>query len=180
MSLCPTASQTVGPFFEIGLSWLYTREIGSAAASGQRIELRGRVYDGAGRAIPDALLEFWQADGNGRYYPDPRAQYMGFARVPTDADGAFGLRTVKPGRVAARSGQLQAPHVSVQIFMRGLLLPLPTRLYFPDEPSNDEDPVLALVPQARRATLIARASAAGVLEWDIHIQGEHEIVCFSI
>ncbi|HET6333721.1 MAG TPA: protocatechuate 3,4-dioxygenase subunit alpha [Polyangiales bacterium] len=178
MSRAPTGSQTVGPFFKLGLSWLYTREIGAAALSGRHVELRGHVYDGLGRPIPDALLEFWQADANGLYHTEAGAEFMGFARVPTDADGVFELRTVKPGRVGGRSGQLQAPHLNVYVFMRGLLLPLLTRMYFPDEPVNAEDPVLALVPEARRETLIARSSAAGVLEWDIHTQGDREIVCF--
>jgi protocatechuate 3,4-dioxygenase alpha subunit len=177
MSRAPTGSQTVGPFFEIGLSWLYTREIG-AALSGKHVELRGHVYDGLGSPIPDALLEFWQADANGRYHPEVGAEFMGFARVPTDASGAFELRTVKPGRVAGSGGQLQAPHLNVYVFMRGLLLPLHTRMYFPDEPANAEDPVLALVPRARRETLIARPSTASGLEWDIHTQGDREIVCF--
>jgi protocatechuate 3,4-dioxygenase, alpha subunit len=178
MSLHATGSQTVGPFFELGLAWLYAREIGTAASSGERIEIRGRVRDGAGRPIPDAVLEFWQADAHGRYHPDPAAEFMGFARVPTDPDGAFGLRTIKPGNVAG-AGRLQAPHLSVYVFMRGLLLPIHTRLYFPDEPSNCEDPVLQRVPEQRRATLIARRNVEGFLEWDIRTQGENETVCFS-
>jgi protocatechuate 3,4-dioxygenase alpha subunit len=182
MSLRMTGSQTVGPFFEIGLSWLYTREVGVAAKGGKRVELRGRVYDGVGRIVPDAVLEFWQADAHGRYFGEAsgaQAEFLGFGRVATDAAGAFSLRTVKPGRVPGRSGQLQAPHLSVHVFMRGLLLPLHTRLYFPDEPANQEDPVLALVPEARRSTLIARANVEGFLEWDIHTQGDREIVCFQ-
>jgi protocatechuate 3,4-dioxygenase alpha subunit len=183
VSLRTTGSQTVGPFFEIGFSWLYTKEIG-AAAHGERFELRGRVYDGLGRPVPDAVLEFWQADARGRYAGPDRSQataaeFMGFGRVPTDASGAFRIRSVKPGRVAGRSGQLQAPHLSVHVFMRGLLLPLATRLYFPDDPANAEDAVLASVPEARRPTLIAHARAEGNLEWDIHTQGDREIVCFQ-
>jgi protocatechuate 3,4-dioxygenase alpha subunit len=181
MSLRTTGSQTVGPFFEIGFSWLYTNEIGTAAGSGERFELRGHVYDGLGRPVPDAVLEFWQADAYGRYAgPDrSQAEFMGFGRVPTDSTGAFRVRSVKPGRVAGRSGQLQAPHLSVHVFMRGLLLPLPTRVYFPGDPANAEDPVLASVPEARRSTLIANARAEGYLEWDIHTQGDREIVCFQ-
>jgi protocatechuate 3,4-dioxygenase alpha subunit len=178
MSVPATGSQTVGPFFELGLSWSYVREVGPAAISGERVELRGRVQDGAGRPIPDALLEFWQADAHGRYHPDPAAEFMGFARVPTDVNGSFGLRTIKPGRVAV-AGRLHAPHLSVYIFMRGLLLPIHTRLYFPEDPSNLEDPVLQRVPEERRATLIARPNAEGFLEWDVSTQGEREIVCFS-
>jgi len=177
MSAPATASQTVGPFFELGLGWLYRSEIAPAAVSGKRIELSGRVCDGAGRSIPDAVLEFWQADAHGRYPPD--AEFSGFGRVATDAGGQFQLRTILPGRVPARSGRLQAPHLSVYIFMRGLLLPLHTRLYFPDQSSNAEDPVLALVPAERRATLIARAQTGGALDWEIQTQGEREIVCFS-
>jgi protocatechuate 3,4-dioxygenase alpha subunit len=184
MSLRMTGSQTVGPFFEIGFSWLYTNEIGAAAKSGERFELRGRVYDGLGRPVPDALLEFWQADAHGRYAGPASSQaapaeFMGFGRVPTDPSGAFRIRSVKPGQVAGRGGQLQAPHLSVHVFMRGLLLPLHTRVYFPDDPANSGDPVLASVPEARRPTLIAHAHPEGYLEWDIHTQGDREIVCFQ-
>jgi protocatechuate 3,4-dioxygenase alpha subunit len=172
-----TGSQTVGPFFELGLAWAYSREIGHAAASGERVELRGRVYDGAGQPIPDAVLEFWQADAHGKHAPD--AEFVGFARVPVDASGGFSLRTIRPGRVACSDGRLQAPHVSVYVFMRGLLLPIHTRVYFPNERANLEDPVLAQVPESRRPTLIARATAEGFLAWDVHTQGERETVCFS-
>lgn len=179
MTLHATGSQTVGPFFELGLAWLYNSGIGAAAASGERVKIRGRIWDGAGRPIPDAVIEFWQADAHGRYHPDPAAEFMGFARTPTDTNGVFSLRTIKPGRVAG-GGRLQAPHVSVLIFMRGLLLPIHTRLYFPDEPSNLEDPVLQRVPEERRATLIARRNDDGFLEWDVRTQGENETVCFSV
>jgi protocatechuate 3,4-dioxygenase, alpha subunit len=178
VSLCPTSSQTVGPFFEIGLGWLYTREIGAAARSGERLEIRGHIYDGAGQAVPDALLEIWQADAHGRYATGAPAEFCGFARLPTDANGGFSFRTIKPGRVPDATGKLQAPHLSLHVFMRGLLLPLHTRLYFPDEPSNADDPVLALVPEARRDSLIARARPEGFLHWDIRLQGERETVCF--
>jgi protocatechuate 3,4-dioxygenase, alpha subunit len=173
-----TASQTVGPFFALGLAGLYQDELGAAAASGKRVRLSGSLLDGRGCPIPDAVLEFWQADALGRY--PPGAEFIGFARVPTDRYGGFRLKTIVPGRVAARSGALQAPHLSVYIFMRGLLLPLLTRMYFPDQPSNDSDPVLALVPPERRATLVARASGAGALDWEVRTQGEREIVCFSV
>jgi protocatechuate 3,4-dioxygenase alpha subunit len=177
MSFHATGSQTVGPFFELGLSWAYAREIGHAAASGARFELRGRVYDGGGRPISDAVLEFWQADAHGKHGSD--AEFTGFARMPVDASGGFSLRTIKPGRVACSDGTLQAPHISVYVFMRGLLLPIHTRVYFPDEPANVEDPVLAQVPESRRATLIASASDEGFFVWEVHTQGERETVCFS-
>ena len=179
MSSHATGSQTVGPFFEIGLSWLYTNVIGTASTSEQRYELSGRVWNGAGSPVPDAVLEFWQADAHGSYHPAAHAEFRGFARIPTNASGAFVLRTIRPGRVACCDGRLQAPHLSVYIFMRGLLRPIHTRVYFPNEPANLEDPVLLRVPERRRATLIAQRTSAGSLHWDVHTQGEHEIVCFS-
>lgn len=185
MSLRMSGSQTVGPFFKIGLSWLYRTDIGLEARSGERVRIRGQVLDGDGVPVPDAVLEIWQADTQGRYATGPDgeatadAEFMGFGRVPTDAQGGFELRTVKPGRVPHPSGQLQAPHLSVTVFMRGLLKPVQTRLYFPDEPSNASDPVLAVVPEARRSTLIARRGPENVLEWDVRLQGVHETVFFS-
>jgi len=175
MSLRMTGSQTVGPFFEIGLSYMYKTQLAPDAP----LRVRGRVLDGDGAPIPDAIVELWQADARGRYattldnQPAP-ADFMGFARVPTAADGGYEFRTCKPGRVGE-----QAPHISVHVLMRGLLKPVHTRLYFPDEASNAGDAVLMRVPDARRATLIARAAAEpNVLLWDIHMQGEHETVFF--
>jgi protocatechuate 3,4-dioxygenase alpha subunit len=186
MSLRMSASQTVGPFFELGLSWLYRADIGPEANSGERLRIRGHVYDGDGASVPDAVLEIWQADTQGRFATTPEgavdsaAEFMGFGRVPVNADGAFEVRTLKPGRVPAHSaGQLQAPHLSITVLMRGLLMPVHTRLYFPDDPANAEDPVLRSVPEARRGTLNARAIAENTLEWDVRIQGEHETVFFS-
>jgi protocatechuate 3,4-dioxygenase, alpha subunit len=186
MSLRMSASQTVGPYFEIGLSWLYRVEIAPEAVSGERVSIRGRILDGDGLPVSDAFLEVWQADAQGRFATTPegarnaQAEFLGFARVPTDANGAFELRTVKPGRVLSRTpGLLQAPHLSIAVFMRGLLKPAHTRLYFPGEPGNDEDPVLRSVPEARRSTLIARATRENGLEWDVQIQGAHETVFFS-
>jgi protocatechuate 3,4-dioxygenase, alpha subunit len=186
MSLRTSASQTVGPFFELGLSWLYVRELGTEAASGERVQVRGRVYDGAGKPVPDAVLEIWQADAHGRYPNDPDgviasppAEFSGFGRVPTDATGTFSFRTIKPGRVPGPAGKLQAPHLSLQIFMRGLLKPVHTRLYFPGDPANAEDPVLALVPEARRASLIAKQDKPAQLTWDVRLQGQDETVFFQ-
>lgn len=187
MSLRMTGSQTVGPYFQIGLSWLYRADIGTEARSAERLRIRGVVYDGQGLPVPDALIEIWQADTQGRYATNPEgqaqaiaeAEFMGFGRVPVDSQGAYEFRTVKPGRVPHADGQLQAPHLSIALFMRGLLKPVRTRLYFPDEPSNATDPVLAVVPAARRATLVARHGVENVLEWDVHMQGENETVFFS-
>jgi protocatechuate 3,4-dioxygenase alpha subunit len=182
VSLRATASQTVGPFFQIGLSWLYGEETCGPETSGERISLRGRVLDGNGQPVPDALLEIWQADSEGRYphAEDPRhascaAGFRGFARVATQGDGSFRLRTIKPGAVGE-----QAPHLNVYVFMRGLLRAVATRIYFPDELRNFEDPVLARVPEARRPTLIARHGEPGVLIWDVRMQGESETVFFEL
>ena len=184
MSLRMTGSQTVGPFFRIGMSWLYRSEIGCEARAAERLRIRGTIFDGDGAPVPDAVVEVWQADTHGRYATGPDgqavadAEFMGFGRVPTDAQGGYELRTVKPGRVPAENGQLQAPHLSITVFMRGLLKPVRTRLYFPDDPSNASDAVLATVPAERRATLIARATPEG-LHWDVHMQGPQETVFFS-
>ncbi len=107
------------------------------------------------------------------------AAFRGFGRVPTDAKGAFRFSTIKPGRVPGPGGRLQAPHLVVAVFMRGLLKHLATRIYFPDEPANAEDPILKLVPAPRRATLIAKHKAKGVLEWNILLQGRNETVFFD-
>jgi protocatechuate 3,4-dioxygenase, alpha subunit len=184
----PTVSQTVGPFFHIGLDWLFGEAIAKADAPGRHIAIEGRVLDGAGVPIPDAVLELWQADANGRYaHPDDPSQtpttpdFGGFARVPTSASGQFRFTTVKPGRVPAPGGGLQAPHILVALFMRGLLRQAVTRIYFSDEPSNDEDLVLGRVPASRRSTLLARARPGDseVFDWNIILQGPDETVFFD-
>ena len=149
MSSHGTPSQTVGPFFQIGLSWLYAADLAGPDAA-DAITLRGRVLDGDGQPVPDAVLEIWQADAQGRY-ADPEgahAGFRGFGRVATDESGGFSLRTIKPGSVEG-----QAPHLNITLFMRGLLRALAGRVYFADEPRNVDDPVLLRVPSARRATL---------------------------
>jgi protocatechuate 3,4-dioxygenase alpha subunit len=188
MRLRATASQTVGPYFSIGLAPLYRSELfepGSGAAAGAApIAITGRVLDGKGEAIVDALLELWQADAQGRY-ADGQGEHLGssasigFGRVPTDGEGAFGFRTHKPGRVVGPSGTLQAPHLNVCLFMRGLLKPVRTRMYFPADPSNADDPILALVPPARRSSLIAQAVGSASLRWEVRMQGEAETVFFE-
>ncbi len=188
-----TTSQTVGPFLAIGL---VPRNVADIAFDGRtdqagRIVLEGRVVDGAGDPLPDGLLEVWQADGDGRYrHPhDARAQVddamrgaSGFGRLNTGTDGAFRFTTVKPGRVPAPDGSLQAPHLVVACFARGLLKHLSTRVYFDDEAeANAEDFVLARVPAARRGTLTAERTASGVYRWDLVLQGDaaHETVFFA-
>ena len=186
MSLHPTASQTVGPFLRIGLTPMTITEIAGLDVPGERVTLRGRVLDGNGAPVNDALIEVWQANAEGRYAHSDDSQekpltpqFLGFARSPTDDDGAFHFTTIKPGPVPALDGQPQAPHLVVVVFMRGLLRHLVTRLYFPNEPANETDPVLQLAPAGRRETLIARPAPDGALEWDIHLQGSDETVFFA-
>jgi protocatechuate 3,4-dioxygenase alpha subunit len=158
-----TPSQTVGPFFSFGLC---ERPCNVLVPDGIRIE--GRVLDGAGEPVPDAMLETWQADERGAYRPD-----FGWARCGTDSDGRFSFTTAKPGRVDG-----QAPHLEVLVFARGLLKPLLTRLYFPDE-DNEADPVLASLDPDRRATVVAVPDGGG-LRFDVHLQGERETVFFAL
>lgn len=186
MSLRTTTSQTAGPYLEIGLNWLYQDKID---AGSPRYAVQGRVLDGDGNPVNDALIEIWQADAGGIYaHPDDARSesvtkgFRGFGRVPTDDNGSFRFATIKPGGVPGPSGTLQAPHLSVIIFMRGLLRHLHTRIYFPDEAANAKDPVLSLVAAERRPTLVARklAGQEGVLEWNVHLQGANETVFFDV
>jgi protocatechuate 3,4-dioxygenase alpha subunit len=178
MTMTSTPSQTVGPFFRIGMSALYRNQLAPAAVSGERVQLRGHVFDGDGAPVPDAVLELWQADAQGRYALGQAAEFQGFGRIATDEQGGFEFRTIKPGRVPS-GDQWQAPHIALHVFMRGLLRPVHTRVYFPgDQALLARDPVLASVPEARRDTLIARPGADGWLEWDIHLQGERETAFF--
>ena len=194
MARLVTPSQTVGPFFHYALV-PFDREgvVAGDGVPGERIVIEGRVLDGAGAPVPDAMIETWQADSSGRYdhAEDSRADEMGppgfkgAARVPTDKDGSFRIVTIKPGRVPGRGNALQAPHIMVSVLGRGLLKRLATRLYFSDEPAaNDEDTILALVPEDRRATLVARADEEGaegrVYRFDIHLQGDDETVFFDV
>jgi protocatechuate 3,4-dioxygenase alpha subunit len=188
MSSRMTASQTVGPFFEIGLGWLYRDA--TETQKNELLSIRGRVLDGDGQPIPDAVLEIWQAHPQRRQLqadPQPTqgsAVVPGFARVPTDAQGAF---RVYASRRESLPGQ--AAHLCVLIFMRGLLKPVWTRMYFPDDPNRERDPALSRVPAARRDTLIAKAvpASAGkqpvaepLLEWNVHMQGPNETVFFEL
>jgi protocatechuate 3,4-dioxygenase, alpha subunit len=186
MSFQSTPWQTVGPYYRLGLEPLYRTEIAPAGALGERIEITGQVFDGRGVPVGDAVLEIWQADAAGIYAhrEDPRRgdhdpAFQGWGRVPGDAQGRFAFSTVKPGRVAGPSGALQAPHLVVLVFMRGLLRAASARVYFSDEASTVDDPILALVPAERRATLVARQLAPGRYQWDVHMQGEQETVFFS-
>ncbi|MGC1415526.1 MAG: protocatechuate 3,4-dioxygenase subunit alpha [Candidatus Acidiferrum sp.] len=189
MSLHATAWQTVGPFFKIGFSWLYRDNLASPEVSGERIEISGRILDGDGKPVPDGILEIWQANSNGKYaHPDDPQEksiepgFTGYGRVPTDDEGRFCFATIKPGRVPGPAGKLQAPHLAVSVFTRGLLRRLTTRIYFPDEPGNAEDFALNLVDVERRGTLIAKKTGGrpGALEWNVILQGAGETVFFDV
>jgi protocatechuate 3,4-dioxygenase alpha subunit len=181
MSLRATASQTVGPFFELGLGWLYCDDLAGAEPAGEVFRLQGQLFDADGEPIPDAVLEFWHANEDG-HYPHPedpastrvKRAFRGFGRVATRADGSFGIRSVMPGSV-----QGQAPHVSVLVFMRGLLKPVASRIYFDGHPANVNDPVLALVPPERRSTLLASPKGKGSWLWNVRMQGKDETVFFE-
>jgi protocatechuate 3,4-dioxygenase alpha subunit len=158
-----TPSQTVGPFFSIGLLGHSANEVAP-----EGIVISGRVLDGAGELVPDAMVEIWQADEDGRYRPD-----FGWGRSGCDERGRFSFVTRKPGRVDG-----QAPHLMVLTFARGLLKPVLTRMYFPDEEqANAEDPILSAVRDP--STLIASAGTEG-LEFDVRLQGEGETVFFAV
>lgn len=176
-----TPNQTVGPYFRIGLSHLYVFDI---EGEGDRFTVRGRVLDGDRKPVDDAMLEIWQANAKGEYAPSPGdhgRKVRGFGRVATDSTGVFQFTTTKPGRVPGPGGVLQAPHLAIKVFMRGLLIHLVTRVYFPDEPNNLEDPILKLVPAERRASLIAKKSGTSPrsLEWNVILQGQDETAFFD-
>jgi protocatechuate 3,4-dioxygenase, alpha subunit len=187
MTKVPTPAQTVGPFFTIGLRSLGRADSHSAEISADEIRVSGRVLDGDGIGVNDALIELWHADASGRCGGFAEAQENAesacaqFLRVPTDERGGFSFQTIKPGRVAGPDGKLQAPHIVVILFMRGLLRYLVTRIYFPDESTNAEDPIWALVPEARRASLLLKKVTPGAnhYEWNVGLQGANETVFFD-
>lgn len=196
MSLKQTPSQTVGPFFAYGLTpHQYGYQMASIAdgdlltpeVEGERIRLEGRVFDGEGAPIHDAMIEIWQADAQGRYaHPaDTRGSnvgFKGFGRVGTgtDPEMRYVFNTIKPGAV----GDGEAPYINVIVFARGLLNHLFTRIYFSDEAAaNAGDAVLAGVPENRRQTLVAQREdgpGGAVYRFDIHLQGERETVFFDV
>jgi protocatechuate 3,4-dioxygenase, alpha subunit len=186
MALQLTPSQTVGPYFAIGLTWDDGAFVVPEGTPGA-IRITGTVYDGEGEPIPDAMLESWQADPEGRYnHPDdPRggeaSDFRGFARAPSNAEGTFTIHTVKPGPVPGPDGATQAPHLELSVFARGLLNRVVTRIYFADETeSNAADPILQSVPEERRGTLLAEPAGDGSYRFDVHLQGEGETVFFAI
>jgi protocatechuate 3,4-dioxygenase, alpha subunit len=175
----PTASQTAGPFFDLGFAHLCGDRVMQAAEGDRGVTVQGRVLDGNGEPIRDVALEIWQADPRGAY--DPHGRH-GFGRVVPNDGGSFTITTVRPGSVPGPGGTVQAPHLVVVLFMRGLLRHLVTRMYFPDDPRNDGDPILSLVPEHRRETLVARASSSDPAElvWDVVLQGAGETVFLEI
>ena len=201
-----TPSQTVGPYFAYGLAphsrcnwspdqktydWKETvgANLITPDASGQKIRIEGRVTDGDGLPINDAMLEIWQADAQGRYANPrdnralPNTQFKGFGRSATDADGCYAFDTIKPGPVPGPGGKPQAPHIVVAVFSRGMLRQVHTRLYFADEAGNGADPILTLVPEDRRGTLVAHKEMRGdlaVYRFDVRVQGENETVFFDV
>jgi protocatechuate 3,4-dioxygenase alpha subunit len=186
-----TPSQTAGPYFAYALTPagryaiadLATNDLVTDDAVGERITIAGRVIDGDGELVTDAMLEIWQADGEGRLPgADPalsNARFKGFGRCECDAEGRFSFRTVKPGRVPGPNGAMQAPHLDVGVFARGILRRLFTRIYFEGEAGNESDPILKLVPAERRSTVIARRAGADLYKLDIRLQGENETVFFA-
>ena len=190
-----TPSQTVGPFFKYGLTpggqydWndAFTGDMITPDATGERIRVEGRVFDGDGQPVPDCMLEVWQADSQGRFADPqdkralPNTKFRGFGRCGTDANGTYAFDTIKPGVVPDPDGKPQAPHLLLAVFARGMLRHLYTRIYFGDENGNASDPVLAQVPADRRATIIAqRKAGSAVYTLDLRLQGGAETVFFDV
>ena len=189
MDFVPTPSQTVGPFFKIELT---TEEhcvkcVAGPQAKGERVWITFRVLDGDGVAVDDAMLEIWQADANGKYnHPDdlqPKTLdpgWFGFGRIATHDNGMCVLETIKPGRVGYNT--LQAPHLLIAVYARGMVKQLYTRVYFAGDAANENDPMLALVPIDRRNTLLAQPDSAHPEHWhfDLHLQGDNETVFFDV
>jgi protocatechuate 3,4-dioxygenase alpha subunit len=169
-----TPSQTIGPFFSHALPYI---DGGKVVVPGEppRLTLEITVVDGAGAPVPDALLECWQADAEGRYHEG----FEGFGRAATDEQGRARFTTAKPGPIRDSSG-VQAPHLALSVFARGVLNRLVTRIYFEDEPPSASDPVFALVPVERRETLFARADRSGTYRFNLVLQGERETVFFDV
>jgi protocatechuate 3,4-dioxygenase alpha subunit len=186
----PIPSQTVGPYFRISLMGpRAVKQIAGPSVKGERVKLVCTVFDGDGAPVSDALIEIWQANSDGKYnHPDDKQEkpideeFLGFGRQGTDEEGACEFETIKPGRVPGQGGVLQAPHLVVSVFARGVMRRLPTRIYFAGDPANGEDPVLSLVPEQRRKTLMAHAVAeqSGTWRFDIHLCGDKETVFFDV
>ena len=194
-----TPNQTIGPFFHYALtghSYGFPEIVGNdltedvSGENARNIRIVGRLLDGGGAPIDDALIELWQANPAGRYaHPEDQQEkpltkgFAGFGRCATAEDGSFSFTTLKPGRVPGLGNTLQAPHISVGIFARGVLKRIVTRIYFDDEKAaNAEDPVLESIDEARRPTLIAAREEGDipVYRFDINVQGDRETVFFDV
>jgi protocatechuate 3,4-dioxygenase alpha subunit len=187
--LIATPGQTVGPFFALGLDRPEWSDLTRRNPHGERITIEGRVLDGDGAAVPDALIELWQANAAGRYdhTDDTQADkkidpnFHGYGRVATDAEGKFKITTIKPGPVPGRGNALQAPHINVAFFARGLLRQLHTRIYFAGEAANASDPLLSAIDdEDARQSLIARRGEGGAYRFDIILQGAGETAFLDI
>jgi len=178
--LIPAGSQTVGPFFSIGLDYLIDRAPVLHADKAGRIEVRGRVLDRDGTPVPDAVLEFWSPRLTVST-PDQDQYPSGFRRTATDINGNFAVAAMRPAAAPLEDGRMQAPHMLVLVFARGLLRHLLTRVYFENEPGNTADTVLKEIPAERRATLIARLEnhQTNSYQWDVRLQGQDETVFFA-
>ena len=186
-NITPTASQTVGPYFHLGCT--EQSSVASLVAPetrGDRIRLAFRVLDGDGLPLDDAMIEIWQADAEGKYnHPEDSPAitldpaFCGFGRLATDEEGVCTFETIVPGPVPANDG-LQAAHINVSVFARGILKRLATRVYFDADPALGDDPILALVPAERRPTLLAKEASAGSWMFEIHLCGEKETVFFDV
>jgi protocatechuate 3,4-dioxygenase alpha subunit len=188
MDLVPTPSQTAGPFFHLGFKNSFDGTLAGPDAKGERMRIICRVFDDA-VAVPDAMVELWQANAEGKYHHPDDLQpkpldpgFRGFGRMATTEDGSCVFETIKPGRVPGEGDRLQAPHINVSVFARGILNRLATRIYFAGDPANSEDPVLALTPADRRDTLMAKleSDGPGIWRFDIHLCGECETVFFDV
>ena len=184
-------SQTVGPFFHFGLTTDHAQgQLAGPGAAGERLRLEVRVLDGQGQPVPDAMVEIWQADSAGQYVRPAAASggdaqrpaFVSYGRLPTDEHGVCTFETIRPGRVADGQGGLQATHVNVCLFARGLLRQLHTRVYFDGDSALEEDAALMLVPRERRDTLLAHRAAGEPMRWqfDLRMQGERETVFFDL
>ena len=172
-----TPSQTAGPYLSIGLLRDLVPTVLVELDDARAIRIHGRLFDGAGEGVPDGMIEIWQADEEGRYGD---AAFHGFGRSGTADAGGFSFVTVKPGRVPWTGGGVQAPHIAVGVFARGLLKRVVTRLYFPDEvEANEADPVLAGLTPSQRETLVA-VPDDGDLVFDIHLQGPAQTTFFAV
>ncbi|NTI19481.1 protocatechuate 3,4-dioxygenase subunit alpha [Agrobacterium rhizogenes] len=194
-----TPSQTAGPYVHIGLTpnfcdigGVYDTDLGVSMVNdktlGQRITVKGRIFDGADTLVKDAVVEIWQADSAGLYNSpsemrgtaDPN--FTGWGRCPTSAeDGVFSFETIKPGRAPYKDGRKMAPHITLWIVARGINIGLHTRLYFPDEAkANAEDPLLARIEHRQRVATLIGSQEGSVYTLDVHLQGDKETVFLDI